>query len=157
MEDIQKIRAKSVVKDKFWILQQNNVKIGQVKALANNDIEVNIQGRTKRYNSIAEMKESGLFEFMELPKSITDPTNEVEGFPSDGLAYNALWNVQYKLPLFTKSQDSKSWHAAGYYKVYLNNTWIVQYCPKLITLQRNDYEGPFKTDPGINQFSAMFE
>jgi len=46
MEDIQKIRAKSVVKDKFWILQQDNIKIGQVKAKSETEIEVIIHGST---------------------------------------------------------------------------------------------------------------
>jgi hypothetical protein len=68
-----------------------------------------------------------------------------------------VWNVQYKLPLYTKTNDSKSWFAAGYYRVSISGTWIVQYCPKLITLQRNKFEGPYNEDPGINQFNEMFE
>jgi len=158
MEDLQKIRAKSVVKDKFWILQQNNIKIGQVKAKSDTEIEVKIHGNTaRRFTSLADMRASGLFEFTELPKPKATISNNVHGFPTDGLAYNAVWNVQYSLPLYTQTGDSKSWFAAGYYKINISGTWIVQYCPKLITLQRNGYEGPFKADPGLNQFNSIFE
>ena len=158
MADIQKLRAKNIVKDKFWILQQNNIKVGQVKAKSDTDIEVQIHGaKAKHFNSITAMKESGLFEFTELPRRKEELANEVQGFPTDGLAYNAVWNVQYKLPLYTKTSDSKSWFAAGYYKINVSGTWIVQYCPKLITLQRNTFEGPFTQDPGLNQFGNIFE
>jgi len=158
MEDLQKIRAKSVVKDKFWILQQNNIKIGQVKAKSATNIEVIIHGNTmSRFTSLADMKASGLFEFTELPKPKASISEDVHGFPADGLAYNAVWNVKYKLPLYTQTDDSKSWFAAGFYKVNIGGTWIVQYCPKLITLQRNEFDGPFNTNPSLNQFDSIFE
>jgi len=158
MEDIQKIRAKSVVKDKFWILQQDNIKIGQVKATSETEIEVIIHGSTTdQFTSLADMKASGMFEFTELPKPKATISEHVHDFPTEGLAYNAVWNVKYKLPLYTQTADSKSWFAAGFYKVDISGTWIVQYCPKLITLQRNGYEGPFKLNPGLNQFNRMFE
>lgn len=158
MEDIQKIRAKSVVKNKFWILKQNNVKVGQVKAKTSSDIEVKIHGRVaQRFTSVRAMRDSGLFEFTELPKPVATVSEDVHGFPTEEPAYNAVWNVKYKLPLYSQAAESKSWFAAGYYKVNISNTWIVQYCPKLITLQRNEYKGPFKTDPGLNQFGTIFE
>ncbi len=157
MEDIQKIRAKSVVKNKFWILQQNNNKVGQAKK-NNNVIEVKINGNSAgKYTSMSAMKESGLFEFVELPKPAATVSEDVLGYKTDRAAFNAVWNVKYKLPLYTQASDSKSWFAAGYYKVNINGTWIVQFCPKLITLQRNEYDGPFYTTPGLNQFNDMFE
>ena len=157
MEDIQKIRAKSVVKNKFWILQKNNKKVGQAKQ-TNKEIVVKIHGNTAgRFQSFTAMKESGLFEFTELPKPAATISEDVHGFPTTELAYNAVWNVKYKLPLYTQTAESKSWFAAGYYKVNIAGHWIVQYCPKLITLQRNEYTGPFKIDPGLNQFSGLFE
>lgn len=157
MEDLQKIRAKPVVEDEFWILQQNNIKIGQAK-LINKNIEVRIHGtQALRYSSKEDMEQSGLFEFTSIPKPPSTESEEVEGYPTDGTAYNAVWNVAYGLPLYTQTPESKSWFAAGYYKVNIGGTWIVQYCPKLITLQRNEYKGPYKLDPGLNQFNEIFE
>ena len=157
MEDIQKIRAKSVVKDKFWILQQNNKKVGHAEQ-TNKEIIIKIHGSpVGRFASLSDMKNSGMFEFTELPKPAATISEDVHGYPAGELAYNAVWNVTYKLPLYTQAADSKSWYAAGYYKVNIGSTWIVQYCPKLIALQRNEYKGPFRTDPGLNQFNRIFE
>ena len=158
MDNIQKIRAKSIVEDEFWILQKNNIKIGQIKALSDNEIEVKIHGVTaEKFSTIDDVKKSGLFEFTELPKAKSEPTKDVQGYPSNGLAYNAVWNVRYGLPLYTQTEDSKSWFAAGYYKINISGTWIVKFCPKLITLQRNEYKGPFKSKPNTNHFNEMFE
>lgn len=158
MADIQKIRAKSVINNEFWILQKNNIKIGEIKAKSPHDIEVVIHGnKAHTFESVEEMVRSGLFEFVELPKIDNEPTMTVHGYPADTIAYNAVWNVQYGLPLYNQTEDSKSWFAAGYYKVRINDTWIVQYCPKLITLQRNEYNGPYEQDPGLNNFNKFFE
>lgn len=157
MAELHKIKAKPVVKNKFWILQNNNIKIGHA-ALVNKDIEVSIHGTAAgKYSSVADMKASGLFEFTELPKPAATISEDVHGFPTDELAYNAVWNVRYSLPLYTRTADSKSWYAAGYYKVNVAGTQIVQFCPKLIALQRNEYEGPFNTNPGLNEFGGLFE
>lgn len=157
MEDIQKIRAKSVIKDKFWILQQNNKKVGSAKQ-TNKEIVIKIHGSPAgKFASLNDMKESGMFEFTELPKPPATISEDVHGYPTTEPAYNAVWNVKYKLPLYTQAADSKSWLAAGYYKISIGGTWIVQYCPKLIALQRNEYKGPFKLNPGLNEFKGLFE
>jgi len=47
--------------------------------------------------------------------------------------------------VFTKGRKSKSFFCAGYYIVKFNNGWVKSYCPKLITLNRYPYAGPYKT------------
>jgi hypothetical protein len=158
MEYMEKIRAKSIVKNRFWILQQNNIKIGEIREAAGDNLEVIINGKTAgQFESVAEMKESALFEFIEIPKSTSAPQDTVHGYPSDGPAFNAVWNIQYKLPVYTRTEDSKSWTAAGYYKVEFNGVCVVQFCPKMLTLQRNKYTGPFKENPAHVQFNRIFE
>jgi hypothetical protein len=49
------------------------------------------------------------------------------------------------LPIYTKSLKSKSYFCAGYYAVRFSNTWVKAYCPKLITLNRYEYAGPYKS------------
>ena len=68
-----------------------------------------------------------------------------------------MWDVQLKLPLYTKKSKSKSFFAAGWYKIKLKNRWKTVYSPKLIILQRNEYQGPFKQDPGQNNFDQLFK
>jgi hypothetical protein len=72
--------------------------------------------------------------------------NEVHGYSTSTTPHNAMFDIQRKLPLFTKSEDSKSLYCAGYYIIRFEKGWVKSFCPKLITLQRYDYKGPFKTD-----------
>lgn len=155
---MERLTAKPIIEDEFWILQQNNIKIGQIKVLAENDIEVRINGKEYlRYASLKDLRGSGLFTFETIPMPRNDPMDSVHGFPTDCIAHNAVWNVEEGLPLYTQAADSKSWFAAGYYKLNINGSWIIQFCPKLIALQRNEYEGPFKKEPGLNNFHDLFE
>ena len=55
------------------------------------------------------------------------------------------FNVKNKLPLFTKSRKSKSLYCAGFYCIEFEKGWVKSFCPKLITLERYRYQGPFKT------------
>ena len=48
-----------------------------------------------------------------------------------------------------QEEKSKSWFAAGYYRVTVNGTTETMFCPKLILLQRYDYIGPVKTRDGF--------
>ena len=36
-------------------------------------------------------------------------------------------------------------YAAGYYLVHFPKGWVRGFCPKLSTLEGNEYKGPFKT------------
>jgi hypothetical protein len=56
-----------------------------------------------------------------------------------------VWNVAQQLPVYTKTSKSKSWFAAGWYNVKKGRQWRTMLAPKLITLQRYPYQGPFYT------------
>ena len=58
--------------------------------------------------------------------------------------YNVLYDVKKSLPLFTKSIKSKSLYCAGYYIIHFDKGWVKSFCPKLITLEKYDFCGPFK-------------
>jgi hypothetical protein len=76
---------------------------------------------------------------------------EVHGFPSMCKPYNSMYDVRRKLPLFTKSNASKSLYCAGYYTIKFNKGWVKSFCPKVITLERNEFKGPFKTEFEMKQ------
>jgi hypothetical protein len=57
-----------------------------------------------------------------------------------------MYNVKKKLPLFAKSDKSKSQYCAGYYVIKFRKGWVKSFCPKLITLERYPFQGPFKTE-----------
>jgi hypothetical protein len=71
--------------------------------------------------------------------------HEAYGFPCSTKPYNQVWDVQRRLPIYSKEPKSKSLFCAGYYAVKFNNAWITEYCPKNITVSRYEYCGPFAT------------
>jgi hypothetical protein len=70
----------------------------------------------------------------------------VHGFPTSVAPYNSMYDVKHKLPLFTKSEKSKSLYCAGYYIIQFDKGWVKSFCPKLITVERYETRGPFKTE-----------
>jgi hypothetical protein len=142
------ITAKPIVKNKFWILQKDDQKVGTV--------EHNRQGYTVRVNDVADdfktiktLKNKTNIVFEDAPEKKKVFENQVNGFPTDCKPRNAVYNVKDRLPIFTKEEKSKSWYAAGYYRVTVNNKTETMFCPKLILLQRYDYIGPVKTKDGF--------
>ena len=137
------IEAKPVIPDRYWILKQNNRKIGQIEA-DDSGVTVKIQNRVAGYKTIKMASREANIEFTKLPSTKT-MTNQVHGFEVTGRVYNPVWDVKHRLPLFTRDTKSKSWYAAGWYVVKQHRAWKAVQNPKLITLQRYQYQGPFHT------------
>jgi len=138
--------AKPVVKDKFWIVERDGEKLATIQAIDEDggyayvhdnqrEIFPNIKLLGKKYNITFEKQE----------RKKVNHENNIWGFPTVGKNYNALFDVQRYLPIYTKTKVSKSYFCAGYYAVKLNGDWSRQYCPKLIMLNRYEYCGPFST------------
>jgi hypothetical protein len=64
-----------------------------------------------------------------------------------------MWDIKMKLPVYTKTTKSKSWFAAGWYRVKKGRSWTVSQDPKLIVLQRYAYAGPFYNQEQANDHS----
>ena len=64
--------------------------------------------------------------------------------------YNSVFDVKRKLHIFTKSQKSKCYHAAGWFCIKQNDEYVTVFCPKYIFIQRYPYIGPFKTEIEAN-------
>lgn len=136
------IVAKPVVSNKFWILKQDDVKIGEVEANSRG-YTLKINNNTVDFKTIKTLKNETRIVFEEpVAKVKIKPENNVNGFSTNATPHNAVYDVQKRLPLFTKKKDSKSWYAAGYYQLNLDGAWVTMHCPKLILLQRYEYRGP---------------
>ena len=72
--------------------------------------------------------------------------NNIYDYPCSSRPYEPVYSVKDKLPLFAKSSKSKSQYCAGYYVIKFRKGWVKSFCPKLITLERYPYHGPFKTE-----------
>jgi alpha-N-acetylglucosamine transferase len=136
--------AKPVVDRKYWILQQDNRKVGNVEACPGG-YQVKINNQVEQFKTIKLLEKRTQIRFESIVKSQPKQTKpqEVYGYPTIGRVYNGLWNVQNKLPLYTKTSKSKSWYAAGWYQVKKGRNWKAVQDPKLILLQRYEYQGPY--------------
>ena len=136
--------AKPVIDKQFWILQENNRKVGNIEACAEG-YQVKINDQIVQFKTIKLAARTVNIEFEPAVK-ITRPkttVDHVHGYPVTGRVYNPMWDVSQQLPVYTKTNKSKSWFAAGWYNVKRGRTWKTVLSPKLILLQRYLYQGPF--------------
>jgi hypothetical protein len=141
------IKTKQLLPDRFWIIEQNGVRIGTIQRHDENNFIV-----TGTDSSIAQLSKDEIDEqFNIFQKNLIEKTEtleikkEVYGYPSKHTPYNAVLDVKHKIPLYAKSQNSNNMYAAGYYIVHFPKGWVKGFCPKLSTLSNNEFQGPFKT------------
>lgn len=136
--------AKPVIDKQFWILQDGNQKVGNIEACAGG-YQVKIRNQVAQFKTIRMAAQRVNIEFESVPKNIkaNKTENTVHGYPVAGRAFNPMWDIKMKLPIYTKTNKSKSWFAAGWYGVKKGRSWTVVQDPKLIVLQRYPYSGPF--------------
>lgn len=143
---MSEIVAKPVVKNKIWIVEESGNKIGNIMAIDEGGFVYVHHDQRERFPTIKllSQKHNITFAKAERVKKVVD--QDVYGFPVNKQPYNQVLDVQRYLPIFSKSDKSKSFFCAGYYIVLLGTTWVKEFCPKLITLNRHSYQGPFKTE-----------
>ena len=138
--------AKPVVKDKFWIVEREGSKCATIQAIDEDGGFTYVHDNQREYfPSIKLLSKKYNITFEKADKKKTVVEDNIWGFPTAGKNFNALFDVQRYLPIYTKTKASKSYFGAGYYAVNLNDTWVTQFCPKLIMLNRYEYCGPFST------------
>jgi hypothetical protein len=141
------LKAKPVLQDKFWIVEDQGTRVGTLSK-EDDGFVISSKGKVTYYKSENHLKRTYGKNFLIANISDTniETTKEVHGYPTRTKPYNSMFDIQRKLPLFTKSEKSKSVYCAGYYLVKFNVNWLKSFCPKLITIERNQYMGPFKTE-----------
>lgn len=138
--------AKPVVKNKFWIVEDHGMKIATIQAIEEGGFVYVHDNQREHFPSIKILSREHNIEFDKSKAAKSkDEVHEVYGYPSNFRTYNEIFDVQRKLPIFTKTSKSKSFFCAGYYLIKFSNTWVKAFCPKAITLNRYEYLGPFKS------------
>ena len=145
------IVAKPVIEKQFWILQENNHKVGNIEACVGG-YQVKINNQVVQFKTIKMVAKTIDIVFESIPKRTVPPATvtEIHGYAVSGRVYNSMWDVSQQLPVFTKTNKSKSWFAAGWYNVKKGRHWKTVQGPKLIVLQRYPYRGPFYTKEQAN-------
>tara|TARA_A100001015_G_C15010112_1_gene722626 strand:+ start:868 stop:1359 length:492 start_codon:yes stop_codon:yes gene_type:complete len=150
------INAKTLVKDKFWILEENGEKLGTLQKKDNNgwiflskkdnkEIFHTQESLTERFGIDITQNEP-----VQEPEQIEEDL-QVHGYPVSQKPFNPMFDVQKQLPIYSKTLKSKSLFCAGYYIICFEKGWRKAYCPKLITLQRYPYKGPMKSKLEMQQ------
>ena len=145
--------AKQLVPNKFWIVQDKGRKVGTLQKDTNCYYFVTKSDKVRFENEDHLRSTFGDDFFEEVYNKNTKQSKikEVTGFPTSTFAYNPLYDVKQGLPLFSKSRKSKSLYCAGYYCIKFQKGWVKSFCPKLITLQRYRFKGPFTTEMEMKQ------
>jgi hypothetical protein len=144
--------AKPVVKNKFWIVEEQGTKVATIQAVDEGGFVYVHEDNRERFGSIKLLSHRHGISFIkpEKPKRV-EPKLEVYNFPTQHRPYNSVLDVQRYLPIYSRSSKSKSFYCAGYYWVKQNRTWTSVFCPKLITLNRYEYIGPFQSEEQLHK------
>lgn len=139
------VHAKEIINGKFWILEDEGEKVATLSLADDKFLLADRKGTRFFDNTVSVETDFGKQIVWQNLEIIEHHFNEVHGYHTSVKPFNAMFNIQKKLPLFTKSENSKSIYCAGYYIIKFDKGWVKSYCPKLITIEKYQYEGPFKT------------
>jgi hypothetical protein len=141
--------AKQVVKNKFWIVESNGKKIATIQAIEDGGVAYVHDDRREMFPSIKMLSKKYNIELAKPDRAGKSDKGstiyEIHGFPTPHKPHNILYDLHKQLPIFTKTAKSKSYFCAGYYIIKFNQHWAKAYCPKSITLNRYEYQGPYRT------------
>lgn len=144
------LHAKPIVDGKFWIVENQGNKVGVLKITEQKKYVFSSNDKITTFDNKKKLVETFGPEFFIKKSKIIKPDvpveHDVHGYPTSTTPYNPLFDVKRHLPLFTKSNKSKSVYCAGYYIIKFDKGWVRSFCPKLITIERYPSEGPFKTE-----------
>ena len=149
------ILAKPIVDGKFWIVEENGTKIATLHKKENNKYMLSSTKGEMMFNKKQDLTKQFGEGFFLTSKKIKVTGNpevlECHGYPTSSKPFNAMYDVRRKLPLFTKSNASKSLYCAGHYIIKFDRGWVKSFCPKAITIERYPYKGPFKNELEMKQ------
>ena len=140
------LMAKPVLADKFWIVEKDGEKVGTIRT-NEKGVTLTVGSQNHAFSKLEELVQKMSVTFTDKQIVKQDKKEfEVHGFPCKTEPYNAIFDLKRKLPLYTKTENSQSFFCAGYYVIHWEDgNHSPAYNPKLITLSRYTYEGPFKT------------
>lgn len=138
--------AKPVINNKYWILTDDNGKVGNVVS-DGSGYEVKIGDSTSHYESTSDIKNyyNVHFQIAEKPSKEIKPITLFGDYPTPLKSYNSILDIKRKLHIFTKTPASKCYYVAGFFSMKLDERWETIFSPKYIFVQRYQYFGPYKT------------
>lgn len=141
--------AKPIVKDQYWVVTDGEKKVGNVIANGSG-FTVKLNGNDINFKDTNDIRKKTKIRFQPLKSNQTKAQLPYPEYPTTSRTYNSVFDIRRKLHLFTKSKNSKCFHAAGWFVLNQNGQNSVIFCPKYIFIQRYEYHGPYKTETEAN-------
>lgn len=139
--------AKNILPEKFWIIEDTTqTKLGTIQ-VDSQRVKVNLGGGQYVYADFdSALREHDIVPSNEPIKESVQAGYIVNEYPAKDRPHNEMYDAVNGLPIYTKTDKSKCYYAAGYYIIHFDFAWAPAFCPKVITLNRNEYHGPYKTE-----------
>ena len=144
--------AKPLIPNKSWLLETDGLKIGTLSK-ERTSYSILKNGTKITVGTVKDVKEKLGIVFYDTVKISKVDSKEfaVYEFPCGSKPYGSVYDIRKRLPIYAKSTKSKSQYCAGYYVIKFRKGWVKSFCPKLITLDRYPFQGPFKTEIEMKQ------
>lgn len=152
MPGTNKMKLK-LISDKFWIiLSATNEKIGTLSESITGKYTVIVNGSVGTIDSKEELIASlgtNLFDDVIVTKK-EDSMSFIDGYPTFVSGAVKKSSDLTNIPTFVKQVDSNVIFAAGYYCIKFPKQVMPATTPKIQTLVKYGYLGPFKTQQEMN-------
>jgi hypothetical protein len=134
--------SKTIIPNREWIIKNDREKIGSISKTRKGFVFLR-QGKKYNFKSLEQLD---VDLSSETQSSTIDESSSfsIYDYPCNSRPFASVFNLKKKLPLFAKNNKTKSFYCAGFYVIKFRNKWIKSFCPKLITLERYPFYGPFK-------------
>jgi len=136
--------AKPIINNQLWVITDGTQKIGNVEA-DGAGYNVKIGGTVEHFASTRSIENLKQIEFQRPVKTKPQPLTYAVWPTSTKKTFNDMYDVQRKMHVYTETDKSKCFHAAGWFKLNATGKWETVFCPKYLFIQRYPYEGPFMT------------
>jgi hypothetical protein len=143
------VQAKTILKNKYWIIEDENRKLGTL-SFDNEKYIFSTKTETVFFSDEKELKNKFGVSFVWKDNETTVSTEkkdqwDINGYPTGVKPFKCVYDIKKKLSLFSKSDKSESLYCAGYFILKFPKGWTKAFCPKLVTIEQYAYRGPFKT------------
>lgn len=144
--------AKPLIPNKSWLLETDGRKVGTLSK-ERSSYSILKNGNKITVGTVKDVKEKLGIVFFDItkPAKVLTKENAVYDFPCGSKPFGSVYDIRKKLPIYAKSTKSKSQYCAGYYVIKFRKGWVKSFCPKLITLDRYPFHGPFKSEVEMKQ------
>lgn len=157
------IQLKEITNNSWLVItEKEQEKIGLLSESRNGTFTLlSKSGKAKFENEkeVTSFFEENIFDNVIVTALITETNFTVKGYPVDfDHPFEAdSEDTVSNLPLYTKTKTSKVYHCAGYYCIKFPKGWTSSFSPKLSTLQKYKYNGPWKTEMEMKSNLSVYK